>query len=46
MNIKKRHHYVPKAYLKAFTDDKRRVLVYQKANTALLRMAWNGWGTR
>lgn len=30
MTIKKRHHYVPKAYLKAFTDDKHRVLVYRK----------------
>jgi hypothetical protein len=30
MTTKKRHHYVPKAYLKAFTDAKGRVLVYRK----------------
>jgi hypothetical protein len=30
MTIKKRHHYVPKAYLKAFTDGMHRVLVYRK----------------
>jgi hypothetical protein len=27
---KKRHHYVPKAYLRSFCDDSGRVLVYRK----------------
>ncbi|RXZ39068.1 DUF4238 domain-containing protein [Oxalobacteraceae bacterium CAVE-383] len=30
MNDKKRHHFVPKAYLKAFTNGKGRVHVYRK----------------
>ena len=30
MTIKKRHHYVPKAHLKAFTNGQHRVLVYRK----------------
>jgi hypothetical protein len=28
--IKKRHHFVPKAYLRSFVDDRGRVLVYRK----------------
>jgi hypothetical protein len=27
---KKRHHYVPKAYLKSFCDDSGKLLVYRK----------------
>lgn len=30
MHAKKRHHFVPKAYLRAFANDKGRVLVYRK----------------
>ena len=45
MNIKKRHHYVPKAYLKAFTDADGRVLVYRKDEPAkVLRVDPNGAG--
>ena len=29
---KKRHHYIPKAYLKSFCDDEGKVLVYRKDN--------------
>jgi hypothetical protein len=29
---KKRHHYVPNAYLRAFCDDSGKVLVYRKDN--------------
>lgn len=32
MQQKKRHHYVPKAYLNAFCDDTGRLLVYRKDN--------------
>lgn len=34
MPEKKRHHYIPKAYLKAFHDSVDRVLVYRKDNPA------------
>jgi len=30
VNKKKRHHFIPKAYLRAFCDDSEKVLVYRK----------------
>lgn len=38
--IKKRHHFVPKAYLRSFIDDRGRVLVYRKVEpTKVLEVA-------
>ncbi|WP_454730874.1 MULTISPECIES: DUF4238 domain-containing protein [Cupriavidus] len=45
MTIKKRHHYVPKAYLKAFADAAGRVLVYRKDEPSkVLHVAPDGTG--
>ncbi|MDO3510597.1 DUF4238 domain-containing protein [Ralstonia pseudosolanacearum] len=45
MTTKKRHHYVPKAYLKPFTDAQGRVLVYRKDDPAkVLHVSPDGTG--
>ncbi len=45
MNDKKRHHFVPKAYLKAFTNSKGRVHVYRKDEPGtVLTVSPNGIG--